>query len=199
MAPIPGYNFPAAVFLLELSLQCNLAKDAFQRLEEGTQGWQEGEWSPHNRATPLELVSRSIVFLSAAAMISKILFGARNKPKVEERASGLRQLLEVDSETLPLLSSRGTRNNLEHLDERLDAYFEGFTKGAFSYGIHIQETDPKEGMFVPRRIHPRSLIFTAAGESIDLRSCMNEIEVLEEKIYGAYSKLKEDPYPLWSA
>lgn len=200
MDTIPGYNFPPVVFLLELSLQCTLAKNAFQQLEEGSRGWQS-DAPPDlfkDRAKPLELVSRSTVFLSATAMISKILFGACNTKKVKDRSSGLRQLLAVDKAKFPLLSSRKVRNSIEHLDERLDTYLEKFDKGGFSFGIHVLETDPKEGMFVPRRIHPISLTFTAAGDVIDLPACKAEIDALEEKIKSAFSKLINAPYPLWS-
>jgi len=200
MGTIPGHNFPAVVFLLELSLQCSLAKNAFQHLKEGTRGWQNGasEALFKDRATPLELVSRSIVFLSAAAMISKVLFGARNTQEIKDRTSALRKLLSVNKATFPLLSSREVRNSLEHLDERLDNCLKGFTKGAYSFGIHVLETAPKKGMFVPRQIHPRTLIFTAAGQSVDLPACKAEIDALEAKIKTAFSALANAPYPLWS-
>ncbi len=200
MGSLPGYNFPPAVFLTELSLQCALAKDAYQHLKEGTRGWQNGasEAFFKDRATPLELVSRSIVFLSAAAMISKVLFGVQNTQKIKDRTSALRKLLSVNEATFPLLSSRDVRNSLEHLDERLDNYLKGFTKGAYSFGIQVLESAPKKGTFVPRQIHPRTLIFTAAGESVDLPACKAEIDALEAKIKTAFSELGNAPYPLWS-
>lgn len=103
----------------------------------------------------MEIISDLIVCLSAAAMISKILIGVRNQtdPIVRQRASNLRQLLGIDEETFPVLFSREVRNTVEHIDELLDRYFYDFEKGGIAAGIHLLEEDPKEGLFVARRLN----------------------------------------------
>ena len=62
--------------------------------------------------------------LSHAAMISKILLPdtSNNKHVRSERSRKLKEILNVKDRSL--LLSRTVRNNVEHLDERLDAWIE---------------------------------------------------------------------------
>lgn len=67
-------------------------------------------------------------FLSAAANISKTLYGTGDK-KLAEFRRPIRESLEID-ESSPLYS-RKLRNHLEHFDERLDQWYKTSTQKNF--------------------------------------------------------------------
>ena len=69
--------------------------------------------------------------LSHAAMISKYMDPPKKSPLSKARAKALKEVLVVD-ETSPVFS-RNARNNVEHLDERLDLWMGAGEKPFLEY------------------------------------------------------------------
>ncbi len=195
--PVPSENFAPLLFLLELEVQSAIAKDAYANIEAGCPGWlKEAPIPRKNRSSPIQLISRSIVFLSTAAVISKTLFSTVKGPPTK-RATRLRELTGIEKGMVPNLSSREARNGVEHVDERLDEYFADSKFGSAPYGMEVSEVPPKATDFVARHLNPRTLVFSAAGAPIDMRACYAELPVIDAGIKLGFSKLKQDPFPLW--
>jgi len=194
---IMGYNFAPAMFLLELNTQCSLAEHAFNRLKVTATGWL-GNATPEeftNANSPLEIVSWSTSFLSAVAVIGKILFPGKRKNPIPERCQCLRQLLEIDQ--LPALSNFAVRNSFEHVDERLDLHLRDFTQGSFN-PISVTEKLPSDAL-VLKRFDPRRLAISFVNDEIELELCMTEINEIKSRIEHAFKKLQGPPVKLWEA
>jgi hypothetical protein len=196
---IPKENFPALTYLLEIEVQCTLAKHCLQQLERGTPWYRSGaERTTAEQAAPIELMAQSVAMLAATAVISKVLFGASNAVGVQKRCSRLTELLGLDKGAIPKIASRDARNGVEHVDERLDNYF-GMGMGrtqSYRYGIQVDENPPDASEFVARHLNPLTLVFTAPNGEIDLRACNSELAVIGEAVKRAIAKLEGQPFPL---
>src|SRR5205814_202329 len=143
--PIKGYNFAPSMFLLELSTQCQFAKECDRRLRDSAPDWYTNATSEKfaQAMPPRDIMINCTAFLSAAAVISKLLFaGHRRDKSIVRRCERLRKLLNINNSGLPVLRNMAVRNRFEHVDERLDEVLPSFTKGSFSaLSVHEKEPD----------------------------------------------------------
>src|SRR5207244_1291781 len=98
-----------------------------RRLIHAAPGWRTKATSTQfaNRTAIRDIMIDCTAFLSAAAVISKMLFsGGRRNTKIVRRCERLRQLLGIRQHDLPLLRNLAIRNAFEHVDERLDSLLE---------------------------------------------------------------------------
>lgn len=206
MAPIKSHNLPVTEFLMELDLQAWIALRAFEKLEAGTVGWRSGatpEEFGEQAAAPLELLSQSVILLSAAAVVSKILFkgGGKETPRIRNRRRVLRRLLEI--EALPTVSALKVRNSFEHVDERLDTWAietmnrmrQGNAAGVES--IKVNALPPKPNTVILKRIAPDALRIHFRDDSVDLRACADELSEVRDGVKTALLKLTGDRIDLY--
>src|SRR5262245_21154645 len=186
---IMGYNFAPFMFLQELHWQCSLAEHAFNRLKVTTTGWLENATPEEfeNAGAPLEIFSWCTSFLSAVAVIGKILFpGKRKRHHIPERCQCLRQLLEIDQ--LPTLSNFAVRNAFEHVDEHLDKHLKDFTPMRTFEPMSVTEKPPSDTL-VLKRFDPRRLAIVFVDDQIELEPCMMEITEIKSRLKHAYKQL----------
>jgi hypothetical protein len=98
----------------EVLVQTNLAVEAYNRLREIVAN------ADTRQRREVWAFVQSV--LSHTAMISKYMMPSSNSPLSAARADELKALLVVDNAS-PVFS-RNARNNVEHLDERLDLWIE---------------------------------------------------------------------------
>jgi hypothetical protein len=181
------------IFLLELDLQCRLARHAYDRLEAAAKHWLPPlgtATSDLSRGSPIEVLSECASFLSATAMISKLLFEGSRKGRTAERCANLRKLLGIDQ--LTQLGSTTVRNALEHFDERLDTHVPDTTKNSLSLSIHLPVDDPKKDALCLRRLDPRSLVLTLVDTDLDLRACIAEVDSIPPFIGPIFERMKTE-------
>lgn len=115
----------ATIFVNEVAQQCYAAVWAGRLLNLA---WHELA-SSHGRANPLaepeddpatRIYASAQSLLGAAGMVSKLLWGTKDRKKSLKRAAELRALLGVEDNDFAVLQNRAVRNSLEHFDERLD-------------------------------------------------------------------------------
>lgn len=191
-------NFPAAIYLSELGTQCTLVRRAVGRLQEWAPGW------PDDASRPLAAVIADLfVALSALAMISKLLLADRDPRKggghrAVQRRGRLRELLRIADGQFPWLSSRVVRNNIEHMDERLDKYFDGFTgTGTVSLVVHVGRPTDKPHHFFPRWLDPDTLECGSVGDMINLAECAREVDILDGLLSSGFERLAREEFLLW--
>ncbi|MFJ1470143.1 hypothetical protein [Massilia orientalis] len=191
--PIPNKHLEEVVFLSELELNCSLFNRAFSalqisarhriNLDNGIDDEQPG--------SPILIVEQCTVCLSALAAIRRILSPVSTKPRTQERASRLRDLL--DSPSLPHVTTVAVRNSWEHLDERLDAVLvERATTSGPVEQLSVSSRTPNPNSFVLRRFDPTTFAIQFAGDAIPLLPCVDEIKELKARIDKAYEKLNID-------
>lgn len=139
-----------SIFLLELSTQCQFAKECDRRLRDAAPAWCIDATSDEfaKAVAPRDMMIDCTAFLLAAAVISKLLFaGCRKKNRIQRRCVRLRELLKVEPDHLPLLQDLAVRNAFEHVDERLDEILPSFTDGVFSpLSVHEEEPASQSGV-----------------------------------------------------
>lgn len=198
-AAIKGYNFAPAMYLLELSTQCQLAKECDRRLHDAAPAWYANATSAQfaNAVSPRDIILTCTAFLSAVGVISKLLFAGRRRDKrIVRRCASLRELLKVKDGDLPILRNLGVRNGFEHVDERLDEVLPSFREGGFStLSVHEKEPDAK---VILKRFDPRKLTISFADEKISLVDCMSEILKVEIEINPACRRLHGPQFQLWA-
>ncbi len=191
--PIPNANFGEVLFLLELDLNCKLFKQAFAVLEVAAQhrislekGIDDGK-----PGSPLQIVAECTVCLSSLAAIRRILSPSSKDTRAQERASTIRDLL--GNPALPNVTSVKVRNSWEHLDERLDAVLEQRAMKKWPVvPIHVSPRGPDTSSFVLRRFDPVTFAIHFAGETIQLRPCIEEINDLANRINVGYQRLNNE-------
>jgi len=112
------------MFVLELSTQCQFAKECYRRLCNAAPACCRHATHKQlaTRVAPRDIMIDCSAFLAAAAVISKLLFsGRRTNKKVVRRCERLRALLNLSDHDLPILRNLSVRNSFEHVDERLVA------------------------------------------------------------------------------
>lgn len=121
-------SYQYSVFLAELLTQIHMAKLAIDRLREGNRLFRGDTTSEENRvrgSDPFEQKRSIHSLLTHCGIIARFLFVGDRKGKwkklAEPRCSRLRELLEI--EELPNLEKLSIRNDLEHIDERMDEIF----------------------------------------------------------------------------
>jgi len=103
------------VLIGEVSLQCQIAQRAAQRLDVAN------EKNDH-----IEIWCSIQSILIAGGNVSKILWPVKNK----QRGKELRETLQVEQDNI--LSKRKFRNHFEHYDERIETYFEDKNPSVYS-------------------------------------------------------------------
>jgi len=128
-------------------------------------------------------------FLSAAAVISKILFpGGRRDKKIAHRCKRLRELLNITDCEFPLLRNLPVRNSFEHVDERLDEILADFTQGGVA-PLSVHEKQPDADTIVGKRFNPKALTISFAGSELSLGESTSEIMELESRLNPGLKKL----------
>lgn len=197
--PIKGYNFAPSMFLLELSTQCQFAKECDRRLRDAAPAWYTNAASEKfaKAMPPRDIMINCTALLSAAAVISKLLFaGRRRDKKIVHRCKRLRELLNISDNGLPVLRDMAVRNRFEHVDEHLDEVLPSFTKGSFS-ALSVHEKEPDAGI-VLKRFDPKKLTISFADAKISLTNCISEILQVEAEIDAASKKLHGPEFKLWA-
>jgi len=175
LMPIKGYNFAPSIFLLELSTQCQFAKECDRRLRDSAPAWFTNATAEQfaKAAAPRDIMINCSAFLSAAAIISKLLFaGHRRNKKIARRCQRLRELLNLNENDLPILRTLAVRNRFEHVDEHLDKLLSSFSKGGFS-PLSVHEKEP-DAVISLKRFDPKNLTISFTDAKISLADCMSE-------------------------
>jgi hypothetical protein len=187
---LSGENAASGAFVVELTTQCQLARYAFERLREQARCDIERDFKslkPRSNG-PTEIFAHCTVFLSAAGVISKILFPTgKNRTRVT-RGERLRALLEFERRDLPTLNTLGVRNAFEHIDRELDHFLESSPAELVQY--HLTRHAPPKGVAVLKRFDPRSLSLSYLDTRLDLRACYSEIELVEERVSKARGRVR---------
>jgi hypothetical protein len=151
-------GFTLRLFRDEVELQCRFVVMAYERLQQAHDTLAEkaeanrDRWREVGRGFVQEFNVEAWFALQnllvSAANISKLLWGSKGK-KAGERQD-LRDLLGVE-DTSPL-HSPDLRNDFEHFDERLTAYFVNESRKAYS-GRNIGRRDQWDDFVVPGTKH----------------------------------------------
>lgn len=197
MAPVKGYNFAPLMFLLEIENQCSIASKSYEKLKNSVPGWRKtaSQKDIEDRLAPIEIVMYSSAFLSAAAIIGKILTPRGRGQKIVNRTKNLCTLLEIDE--IPVISNFSVRNSFEHIDEKLDSFLENYQGNQWS-PISVHEDKPDSSIFVLKRLDPLDLTIEFARDKIEIESLMTEIKIVHQKIDKAIEKLKGDMVEVWT-
>jgi len=180
------------MFLLELSLQCQLATRYTEHLEKAAAHWiaLENGIDDGGKSPPIDIVACCAVCLSAMAAIRRLLFvGGRANHSVRKRCAALLDLL--GNPALPNLRAAEVRNSWEHFDERLDALLATRVSGAVSQ-IHISAKPADATTTVLRRFDPVGFAIHFTSETIALRPCVEEVKVLASRVSDAFARLRQE-------
>lgn len=194
---IKGHNFTALIYLMELEYQCGAVKYSFEKLVDRLPGWKNKatETEIERRISPLEAQTYISSLISGLGMISKTLTSKRSVAK--KRSQSLMELLGEPN--LPNIFSRDTRNSNEHLDERLDNYMKGFTSGSLKPDVWLSEKDPNSSAIICRRLNPSTFELTIAGDSLDLKKCLDEIDKLRDHIKKGVKRLETEKHEIFGS
>jgi len=165
---------PDRLHLAELQVQCALAKESYVHLSEyiDVVGRNNARGKPLPYS-PLQIVAHCVVFLAAAAAISKILFPS--KKGAESRGERLRSRLEVSD--LPALRSRAVRNAYEHIDERIDALSSKQLQTNVS--LIDMTTDRAGEPVVLKRLDPKRGTMEFLDQVLSIEDCYAEIKQVQ--------------------
>jgi hypothetical protein len=183
-------HFSSVVFLMELSIQCDLFLRAYGRLKIASEHWINIDRGIDDgtKFSPLEILSESTVCLSAMSAINRLLFsGVEGRPK--KRSARLLNFL--DDIPLKSIQSKKVRNSWEHNDERMDKELSNIESYSPLSHIHVSVKPPKEHSCVLKRFDPVDLSISFLGDKVNLMLCFNEMQSLKRKIDEAFTKLNE--------
>jgi hypothetical protein len=134
-------------------------------------------WIPGKRAPARGWFALQSI-LSAAANLSKLLWGSRDDPDAEARRADLRVAAGVSDESV--LRSPKVRNQFEHIDQKIEKWFntsggKGYvSRNIGQYGdIHI-ESDEDASRF--GRWDPETGIVTFWTHSVSIPEIVTEVE-----------------------
>lgn len=181
-------------------MQCQMAGHAYERLSEQARCEIQRDFSSR-KPRPLntvELLADCTVFLSAAAVIAKILFSGADPKNGKAltskslktsaiRCERLRGLLGFQN--LPTLRSLGVRNAFEHIDERLDRLLTQNTPVKLVQ-YHLTRHPPPDGL-VLKRFDPQNISISYLDERLDLQACFSEIKLVEAGVAKAHDRIRE--------
>jgi hypothetical protein len=178
---------PSVFFLMELLIQCKIARRAYSVLAEFSRAEVAKDWDAI-RARPMgaiEVMAECAVFLSSAGIIAKVLFpGERSSTRSKLRGTELRSKLCVTD--FPNLSSTSVRNSFEHIDDRLDTIIRDYNNHSICQ-IHVAIEEPANVVML-RRFDPVELTISFLGDTLDLKRCNDEITELQNLIPEAMGK-----------
>ena len=178
-----------------------MAKMSYTKLKDGAPGWlknSDAELSS-KRVSPNEIIYNCMVFLSAAGVISKILFaGKRSHKKIKSRCENLRKLMGIGE--LPILNNLSVRNSFEHIDERFDDIFSDL-KAKKITPLNVIEDSTSADELILKRFDPKELSISFSKHSLSLEDCMVEIIQVESKIRPALAQIENyglKKFELWA-
>lgn len=142
--------------------------------------------------------------LTHAAAVSRLLRPGtgRWREEREERARTMRELTEVSSDDLAVLS-RGLRNDLEHFDERLYAWsglpstdlYQFSPSRGLRYAMNPYDNDRRE---LSRSYHPGAHLYTFWEETYDLGEISSAVTRVYEAAGRAMFKILDENPPLFA-
>lgn len=166
------------LYISELRMQCVLAKNAYDHLRRYCEVVGSEKASPEPLGySPIDIVAHCVVFLSAVAAISKVLYPAQSGDIA--RGERLRNRLNIGGALLGL-HSRLVRNSFEHIDERIDELLpKHHNDDVCFYSI---DDDAPEQSIVLKRLDPRSRTIEFLRQRIDIEACYREVQVVERAL-----------------
>lgn len=186
---VTGPNCAANLHLLEIKIQCDIAKRIFPRLQE----WALLETQqlhtppgPHPIGS-LQVFAECSILLSACSVVSNILFYGhslsevaleKKDPRIQRaarRAGELRERLQIPD--LPTLRNLAVRNSFEHIDERIDKLIASDPDGPFVW-LHTSRHEPTAPL-VLKRFNPNTMTLHYMEEGFDLVACRDELLTVE--------------------
>lgn len=193
---IKKHNFAPSIFLLELSTQCNFAKECDRWLLQAASGWctRAPQEQFAERRAPRDIMIYCTAFLSAAGVVSKLLFPGRRRSAIH-RCKRLRELLDIGESELPVLRDLAVRNAFEHVDERLDMILPSFTQGSFA-PVSVSEAPSVD--LILKHFDLRLLMISFASNKLSLVDCTAEISRVGSQIKAAFRKLAGREFKIWS-
>lgn len=156
--------------IAELRVQCTLAKHAYEELVQYSLSVDKNTRSRLTYGNaPVALIGHCVGFLSAVAVISKVLFPAERHAR--NRGERLRARLSITD--LPEVRSRSVRNAFEHVDEKIDR----LSVPESDDRIFLMDTNEggSDGPIVLKRFDPASRTIQFLGETIDVEACYAEV------------------------
>lgn len=127
-------------------------------------------------------------FVNAAANVSKVLFPGRRRRELAEqfplRGPILRDLLEVGEESPLRLQERALRNHLEHMDERLEAWWISDARHNFAQrsigpiGGVVSDLDEASHF---EQFDPVAFVLAFQGDTYQLIPVLDELTRIELK------------------
>jgi hypothetical protein len=190
--PVNSGNIVVWLFQRELSLHCDLAKRAADRLQDFGRTLLKDRASLErgDAVAPLDIIETCHMFLLSAGVISKILDDTKNGSK--KRAEKLRELMRLPP--LCHLADRAVRNSFEHIDERLDRLSRQFKDGMFITPLKVDDQSTDINTIVLKRFRPREMCICFEDDSVDLNAVITEIGIVKCGIQiadAALNNLKE--------
>ncbi|WON88973.1 hypothetical protein [Delftia sp. UGAL515B_04] len=188
--PIPNHELNDVVFLNEIHINSRIIQHTSERLERSAKHWitlVSESIDDGISAAPLDIVVDCIACLSAAALISKMLFAGSRKKGVVTRCNHLTNLL--GSPPIPNIQKLSVRNSWEHLDERLDSIT---ANGLNSYAeIWVYPKQPRTNTVVARHFDPNTLEIKFSQEIFSIRPIAAEAELLIRRVQSAIESKKK--------
>ncbi len=157
---------------MEVNSQCKFALTALEDMDLGNEEDSSRFWYSMQ------------AFLSAVANISKLLWGSTEE--IGRRRLVLRRTLEV-SDHSPL-RSRVFRNHFDHFDERLETWFQDWTRRGLRGGsdTYVGDIDDLEiGELALRNFDTKTKTLTFRGEKLPLAPLIEAVLELEERAVTA--------------
>lgn len=196
--------FNDTTYLAEIALHINLSKRALVRLREGAKQLDlshdpcpPGDFN--RPSPPAEIIRSAHSFLTHAGIISRILFIGKRMGKAHARTAArcnrMRDLLEVTA--CPVLENLSMRNDYEHIDERLDELLLQMASQATRSleDIRVVPGPGRPGTTTLRHYDYTTDTLTFLGSSYILASIETEINLVADRVDGAYQKLLEASRP----
>lgn len=159
-------------FQMEVNRQCKFALTAVDDMDLGKEEENSRFWYSMQ------------AFLSAAANVSKLLWGATQD--IERERAPLRKSLEV-SDNSPL-RSRVFRNHFDHFDERLGSWFKDWSNAGLQGGSDTEVGDIDDldiSEFALRNFDTKTKTLIFRGEALPLAPLFVALVELEEKAVTA--------------
>ncbi len=124
-----------------------------------------------------------MTFLALSGNVSKLLFPVKRDGKLAiRRGKELRRMIKVDERSI--ISDRKLRDDFEHFDARLDAYFQSDRKHTL---IDKNIGDPSEYAGVElreflRHFYPEENMIIFSGKEYDLKMMMDELITINTRV-----------------
>lgn len=192
--------FDDTIYLGELDLHINLSRRALIRVREGAKLFNlshdtcpSGDFN--RPSPPAEIIRSAHSFLTHAGIISRLLFigkrSGKTHIKTAARCNRMCDLLDIHAS--PVLENLSMRNDYEHIDERLDELLSQLASNSTRSleDIRVIPGAGRPGTTTLRHYDYITDTLTFLGAAYTLTSIEAEINLVGERINGAYKKLRE--------